>query len=387
MSRDTHTGTGSTPAFAWGYNNTGGLGLGHAARAHQPVRTSLPPGVIDVQGGVEFTVALTRSGEVYSWGGNQAGQLGTPGVRTRRTPAQVRLPGGVRAQAIAVGTDHVLVLTRRGRLVAWGSNHWGQLGDGTTEDRYDPVRIKSDEISSIAAGNGITVAVTKDGDVLSWGRNNRGQLALTGSEVHRPTAASLPRGTRVRTLDAGRHHLVVVSKDGHVLTFGSDALGQPAPIELEIRSAWGRVRKISAGDEFTLALTSRHLLLAWGQNGHGELGVGDTHPRVQPIVVELPDAKGRVIDIQAGARSATVLTSAGEVYTWGETRMGQGGHGKEVDNQLRPRRIASLRNEPIRQLYGGAHHTVLTARPSSHRVTARADQPTGTASTLVQKAN
>ncbi|MET1006867.1 MAG: hypothetical protein ABWX96_15060 [Propionibacteriaceae bacterium] len=368
MSRDTQTLTHRTPAFVWGYNNTGGLGLGHTARAYQPVPTSLPPDVVDVQGGVEFTVALTRAGEVHTWGGNEAGQLGTPDVRTRRTPARLELPGGARARAIAVGTDHVLVLTRSGNLLAWGSNHWGQLGDGTTEDRHQPVRIRTREIASIAAGNAISVAVTRRGDVLTWGRNNHGQLAQSSEaerEVHTPTAARLPRGTQVRAVDAGRHHLVVLTETGRLLSFGLDGFGHAAPSELHLKSAWGRVRSISAGDEFTLALTNRHVLLGWGQNLNGQLGQGDTLARVHPTAITLPRADGHVIDLQAGARSATVLTSAHEVFTWGETRMGQGGNGQADDNQLKPRRVASLRQERVRSLHGGAHHTVLTAKHGS----------------------
>lgn len=62
-------------AFVWGYDNAGGLGLGHPARAYQPVPAPLPGGTPGVQGG-EFTVARTSSGELYAWGGNMYGQLG-----------------------------------------------------------------------------------------------------------------------------------------------------------------------------------------------------------------------------------------------------------------------------------------------------------------------
>ena len=51
----------TTPAFVWGYNNRGGLGLGHTAQVRRPVATMLPAGTVDVQGGINFTVALTES--------------------------------------------------------------------------------------------------------------------------------------------------------------------------------------------------------------------------------------------------------------------------------------------------------------------------------------
>ena len=49
-----------------GYNISGGLGLGHVARANQPIRARLPEGTADVQSGGEFTVARTFSGELYA---------------------------------------------------------------------------------------------------------------------------------------------------------------------------------------------------------------------------------------------------------------------------------------------------------------------------------
>ena len=79
--------------FVWGYNNSGGLGLGHSARAYLPVPAQLPGGIAGVQGGGEFTVARTASGELYAWGGNMFGQLGDGTTKTRLAWARVPLPG------------------------------------------------------------------------------------------------------------------------------------------------------------------------------------------------------------------------------------------------------------------------------------------------------
>ena len=83
-------------AFVWGYNNSGGLGLGHSARAYQPVPAQLPDGTADVQGGGEFTVARTSDGELYAWGGNAFGQLGDHTTKTRPGWARVPLPKSTR---------------------------------------------------------------------------------------------------------------------------------------------------------------------------------------------------------------------------------------------------------------------------------------------------
>jgi hypothetical protein len=55
-------------------------------------------------------------------------------------------------------------------LWAWGHNSYGQLGDGSAEDRSTPVQAKVDEtdssgVSDIAAGQNHSLALKTDGTV------------------------------------------------------------------------------------------------------------------------------------------------------------------------------------------------------------------------------
>ena len=171
----------ATYAYVWGYNNTGELGVNHAARVYAPRPARLPAGIVDLQGGANFSVALTESGRVLTWGSNEHGQLGDGSRRPRRTPQQVRLPDGHRAAAIAAGTDHVVVVTTRGHLITWGRNHRGQLGTGDRDDRLSPKVVRAETVRKVAAGDGISAAITPGGRLLTWGRNGQGQLAQKGS--------------------------------------------------------------------------------------------------------------------------------------------------------------------------------------------------------------
>src|ERR1700744_6109303 len=99
MTRDETAST--TNGLAGGHNNLGGLGTGHTAQARKPVRAPVvPAGSVDLQGGTDFTVALTDSGEVFSWGGNARGQLGAGDDQSSRTARRVTLPA---IAAISVG--------------------------------------------------------------------------------------------------------------------------------------------------------------------------------------------------------------------------------------------------------------------------------------------
>jgi alpha-tubulin suppressor-like RCC1 family protein len=272
----------TTPAFVWGYNNRAGLGLGHTARVFSPARTTLPEGTTSVQGGVNFTVALTSAGGLYSWGGNQHGQLGDGTTALRWEPTAVKLPAGATVTAIAVGSDHVVALTGDGSVLAWGRNHRGQVGNGSTEDQHEPAVVYDGGVVSVAAGNGISAAVTKDGDLLMWGRNSFGQLGLapqgtepaTGLSQARPAKTQLPGDAKAVSVDAGQRHAAVVTRDGRLLLLGLDAQGQPASGIVPLKSAWGRPVQVHAGEDFTLVLTSRRALLAIGANASGQLGTG-----------------------------------------------------------------------------------------------------------------
>ena len=97
--------------------------------------------VVAVAAGLNFSLALKRDGLVLAWGYNTQGQLGDGTTTTRLRPVAVldttTLPlTGV--EAIAAGSNHSLALTATGPVLAWGDNNYGQLGDGTQQDRYYP---------------------------------------------------------------------------------------------------------------------------------------------------------------------------------------------------------------------------------------------------------
>jgi alpha-tubulin suppressor-like RCC1 family protein len=364
----------TTPAFVWGYNNRGGLGLGHTAQVPRPVAAMLPAGTVDVQGGINFTVALTAAGRLYAWGGNQYGQLGDGTTALRWEPTMVKLPPRAKVTAIAVGRDHVLARTAGGNVLAWGRNHRGQLGSGSTKDRHEPAVVRYGGVQSVAAGNGVSAAVTQRGELLAWGRNSFGQLGLaakkgpvTGLSQVRPARVRLPEGTRAVSVDAGQNHLAVITDDARLILFGRDAQGKPAGGAVPLKSAWGRPLRVWAGDDFILVLTSRRTLLALGANASGQLGTGDRANRLQPAVVTLPEASGHVTGVWAGARGAVAVTSAHEVYSWGDLPTTAAGHVPAVgapETLPVPQPVAAVAGAGITAVSGGSHHVILTAPPA-----------------------
>src|SRR5262249_42794672 len=122
--------------------------------------------------------ALTPSGGVSCWGFNGDAGLGDGSRVDRSLPRTVSgLETGVAGLSAGVG-DHRCVVDDSGGVLCWGTNQHGQLGDGSTIDRTEPVAVVglSSAVASVSIGDHHTCAVTVSGNALCWGANDTGQL-------------------------------------------------------------------------------------------------------------------------------------------------------------------------------------------------------------------
>jgi len=97
-------------------------------------------GAVEIAAAARHTCARLASGVVRCWGYNGFGQLGDGSDEERETPVDVS--GIDDAVGLAVGVRHGCVLRRSGGVACWGRNHEGQLGDWTTEARHAPVAVR-----------------------------------------------------------------------------------------------------------------------------------------------------------------------------------------------------------------------------------------------------
>ena len=224
--------------------------------------------------------------------------------------------------------------TATGPLRAWGSNQSGQLGDGSTDPSDVPVRVQlpsGTKVTQARAGCFHTVALTSKGHVLAWGDNSLGQLG-NGSTVSSdtPVRAKLPSGTKVTAVRAGCRFSLALTSKGHVLAWGDNADGQfgngtttGSDTPVRVKLAQGTTATaISAGKDFGLARTAKGHALAWGENSLGELGNGTTVSSETPVRVKLPKGS-KVRILSAGFNFAFASTSGGGVYAWGADNLGQ----------------------------------------------------------------
>jgi alpha-tubulin suppressor-like RCC1 family protein len=279
--------------LAWGANYEDQYGNGYGsipASGSTPVQADLPAGtdVTAIAAGAWDSLALTSDGRVFIWGDYYTGQPGDPrsGFTGSATPVPVDLPAGTRVTAIAAGEDHSLALTSDGRVLAWGVNVGGALGNGTTMSSSVPVPVDlpaGTKVTAIAAGYGYSLAVTSTGRLLAWGYTVNANLGSGGTGYSLlPARVPLPAGVRVTAVSAGQYHALALTSTGRVLAWGNGGDGDlgnggttgtatPAPVKLPARVT---VTAISAGTRFSLARTSDGRILSWGNNASGQLGNG-----------------------------------------------------------------------------------------------------------------
>jgi alpha-tubulin suppressor-like RCC1 family protein len=262
--------TSTGQIFAWGRNTFGNLGDGTTTERHTPIQVLLPAGttVKAISAGANQGLALTTAGKVFAWGLNQFGQLGDRTTTERDRPVPVKMPAGVTVAGLAAGSEFSMALTGTGQVLAWGSNESGQLGDGTTTDRHRPVPVRlpvGTKVRGLFGGAFHAVALTTTGKVLTWGDNTHGQLGDgTTAERHRPVTVRLPAGTTVTAVSAGEAHSLVLAKSGKAFAWGWNATGElgndtttgskrPVQVDLgarEVATALGA----GPGAQFSLAI-------------------------------------------------------------------------------------------------------------------------------------
>ncbi len=266
--------------------------------------------------------------------------------------------------ASALTEGSVASASTAGELDAFGADGSGQLAStlqsglaGAGEPASStPSAVElpgaSGAIVQIAAGESFSLALTATGQLYAFGDNQYGQLASTtnnGSEAANPTPTlvHLPDATApVMKIAAGASHSLALTRSGQLYTFGSNRYGQlgyatdagsqaanPTPTLVELPGSSGEVIAIAAGADYSLALTSSGQLYTFGANRYGQLGRatnnGSEAANPQPEAVSLPN--GGAISIAAGNAHTLVLSSAGEVYSFGSNRYGQLGRAGGVE--------------------------------------------------------
>ena len=182
------------------------------------------------------TCGVTLDSTTLCWGWNSSLQLGVDTVSTTCishdrvfpcTDVPQRVTDEIPFTTLAVNVGYTCGLADGGRAYCWGSNRWGQLGDGTLEDRAQPLPVMGERaFSSITTGRSFVCALDAEGATYCWGRDsgNFGLGRNWGGSVPEPVAAA--PGHRFVSLSAGHSHVCGLDGEGIVYCWGGNTWGQ-----------------------------------------------------------------------------------------------------------------------------------------------------------------
>ncbi len=246
--------------WVWGDNAKGQLGQGDTTQLGRAELMRFADGTpidhaIAISGGDQHSVVArwdsgdpSQQGAVWCCGNRYYGRLGhgSGALGKETSPVQViRFDDGqplTGIVAVAAGAAHTLAVDLDGHVWAWGSNYYGQLGQGNSTNRGSAVKVKSpdgtaflENIVAVAAGGsgiqGASMALADDGTIWVWGRNNQGQLGTGDTNLW--VGLKLPVEHEENIIDEGAPSVMLTGtvtdpvEAGEILLVASPSHGGP----------------------------------------------------------------------------------------------------------------------------------------------------------------
>jgi alpha-tubulin suppressor-like RCC1 family protein len=213
--------------WGWGANGNGELGDGTTIQRTTPVQIGTDNNWEKLSLGESNSLALKKDGTLWGWGANFDGQLGDGTTIQRTTPVQIGTDNSW--VKIHSGTSFSLALKNNGTLWSWGSNFYGELGNNTTIiSQTVPVQIGTgNQWQNIGGGAAHGLAVRNDGTVWAWGRNEFGQLG-DGTTIKRTEPIQVNTISLPVTLSSSVYldYSAILSSDGRIFCFTGNDYGQ-----------------------------------------------------------------------------------------------------------------------------------------------------------------
>ncbi|XP_012937764.1 uncharacterized protein LOC101851545 [Aplysia californica] len=295
------------------------------------------------------------------------------------------LPPRMKIKHMSVGPDHVIVTTTERQVFTWGFGGSGQLGHGDTRDRYTPTLVealKGKSVSLVSCGLGFSIFGSDNGLVLTCGDGSSGCLGHGDwCNSARPRLIESLLSVDVVAIACGLKHVVVLGRDGEVMSWGNGSHGQLGlgseesqcvPTTVQIGEESVVFNDVECGVDGTMLISDVGGVFACGNNEHNKLGLNNrqgflmamknifTKTEVDGKNVPTPVralARHRVLAVSMGRNHTAVIVEPGHVITFGRNLEGQLGT-QNVKPASNPVEVKALEEKCVNRVQCGDHFTV-----------------------------
>ncbi|XP_058850990.1 probable E3 ubiquitin-protein ligase HERC1 isoform X1 [Acipenser ruthenus] len=370
--------------YVWGSNSSHQLVEGTQEKILQPKLASSFADAQTIEAGQYCTFVIFADGSVRACGKGSYGRLGLGDSNNQSTLKKLTFEPhrAIKKVSSSKGSDgHTLAFTTEGEVFSWGDGDYGKLGHGNSSTQKYPKLIQGTlqgkVVVCVSAGYRHSAAVTEDGELYTWGEGDFGRLGH-GDSNSRNIPTLVKDISNVGEVSCGSSHTIALSKDGRtVWSFGGGDNGKlghgdtnrvykPKVIEA-LQGIF--IRKVCAGSQSSLVLTSTGQVYAWGCGACLGCGSSEATALRPKLIEEL--ATTRVVDISIGDSHCLALSHDNEVYAWGNNSMGQCGQGNSTGPITKPKKVIGLDGVAIQQISAGTSHSLAwTALPRDRQVVA-----------------
>jgi len=289
-------------AWAWGQNSRGRVGDNTTVDRNSPVSVIGTHSFTSLAVDIKVMALLKADGSLWTCG-DSGGVLGDGTTAGRSSPVSVI--GGHSFVSIAVaGNNVMLALKANGSAWGWGFNSFGNVGDGTINQRSSPVSVIGGHSFVAVSVNNNALAMKADGSVWAWGRGTAGALG-DGSTQDRSSPVSVIGGHSFVAVVSGARSFAMKT-DGSVWAWGNGPLGdgtfsnRSSPVSVVGPFSFVQDAPPSAGNH-VIFRTASGGLAGWGENSNGQVGDGTAQSdRSSPVSVANTPAARSIKDVTAG---------------------------------------------------------------------------------------
>ncbi|HEY3734210.1 MAG TPA: hypothetical protein VGL63_09865 [Streptosporangiaceae bacterium] len=332
-----------------------GGGPGNFGLEMSPAAMTLPGTVTAISTSNSTQYALLSDGSLYAWGLGTQGQLGNGSWKSSFSqPVRVRFPAGVKIASIpddVMPYDSGLAVDTRGRVWGWGRDHGGEFCLGHATSYNAPVRLPLSDVTALAGASNHAL-YDAGGTLYACGQNVEGDLGdgSTRSSMT-PVRVTGIDGASVTRLVAAFANSGALLANGEYYDWGYDGNGQlgdghirrssDVPVRVQLSDPVTRVAQGGSiwGNGQTLVMLSDGSLWGWGANRAGQLDSAVTQAQPVPTQFHAPPGVS-YRSLATGSATSYAISTAGKVYAWGVSHLGQVGDG-QTSTVLKPVLVAT----------------------------------------------